>query len=516
MKKNKLIIKIFSLVIIVNSFSQNLFSQQAGRIKISFIGAICNEGTWDDALQLDGKGDEIFANFHISVVGNGGVTKFNYNKLTKTYGDNTASAYNNRVNAGNCVDFFGNAKGGLKSGDEFACNEVIGEYDLAQGDIATIVPILSEFDPGTDAITAVNNTLQNALNTINSQVVLKVNNNQIDLSSLVNGSTLSKFILPGTLAFVPDLLKNANHLLGEQGTRPIGMTSDRKYTPQIIVLNAALISKIVNSNIGYGLGVLPIQYNERALGNSRDHGNYTLKIKIEFWPTAAASTPPPPPPPPPPPTNTGGNTMGTTSNNDNSAIVGTWEGTWGNGSSDNPNFYSFKFNADRTMQLLDANGNAVATGTYTFGANVVEATYRYNGGAQFSAMATLNGLMLYGSWGSGTNSVNGGRWKMSAKVSSNPAIGYWVGTWGSGSSDSPNYYSFKLNTDGTMRLIDANGAVTAEGTYTVSGATMNATYKYGNGSQYSASATISGQTMSGTWGSGADVTNGGRWKMNKN
>jgi hypothetical protein len=210
------------------------------------------------------------------------------------------------------------------------------------------------------------------------------------------------------------------------------------------------------------------------------------------------------------------NRKNTISNNNMSiAIVNTWEGTWGSGNIDNPNFYSFKFNTNNTMQLLDAGGATIANGTYTFNNNEVKGTYTYNQGGQFSISGTLNGLMLTGSWGGGTDAVNGGKWKMTSKASSSLLIGKWVGTWGNGSNDNPNYYCFKINADKSMNLLDANGAVIATGTYTNGNNTFNATYRYGdnNGPQYSVAATIVGQDMSGTWGSGTNVTNGGKYKL---
>src|ERR1700741_989411 len=39
---------------------------QAGRIKITFLGFKCYRETWDDILDMDGRGDEVFFQFSIS------------------------------------------------------------------------------------------------------------------------------------------------------------------------------------------------------------------------------------------------------------------------------------------------------------------------------------------------------------------------------------------------------------------------------------------------------------------
>jgi hypothetical protein len=97
-------------------------------------------------------------------------------------------------------------------------------------------------------------------------------------------------------------------------------------------------------------------------------------------------------------------------------ITGTWAGTWGNGSSNSPNFYSFQLDANGSMRLLDINSNIIASGTYTFVNNQLKASYTYTNGSIFSVAATLDATnVLHGTWGVGSNTTNGGNWTMSKK-----------------------------------------------------------------------------------------------------
>ena len=57
---------------------------QPGRVKLYFNGFVCDRETWDDALQADGKGDEVFLTFQISVADLNGNTKLTYEYKTPT------------------------------------------------------------------------------------------------------------------------------------------------------------------------------------------------------------------------------------------------------------------------------------------------------------------------------------------------------------------------------------------------------------------------------------------------
>lgn len=123
-----------------------LIMAQAGRIRISFAGFDCYRETWDDILQSDGKGDEVYFNFGFSLANKSGNTKLKYEKRTAVYGDATGP-FSNRISAGSCTDLFGNQRGGIKAGDTYRCNDIIGEFDMDNGDFLTIVPTACNLTP---------------------------------------------------------------------------------------------------------------------------------------------------------------------------------------------------------------------------------------------------------------------------------------------------------------------------------------------------------------------------------
>ncbi len=385
---------------------------QSGRIRISFAGFDCYRETWDDILHMDGKGDEVFFTFNFTLADRSGNSKLSYEKRTAVYGDATGS-FSNRISVGSWVDAFGNNRGGIKAGDNYRCNDIIGEYDMADGDILTVIPTGWEHDPISDNSLSFSSTMRGLYNSINQKVApIMIGFN------ILTGNLGGVVFNAASLGLSKTKAGGDQGELGRAGTRPIGMEKYGDFSPKLVVLNTPNLNSICNSDMGFGRGVISVNYDEVAVGNSRDHGNYTLLLKVEFFPNPATQQPAA--------SNTSGSNPpanGTTKSPGGfkkmpvapaaSGITGTWKGTYGNGQNNSPSFYSFRLNADGTMQLLDANNAVIANGSYTFINNQLSGTYKYNNGGQFSVAATLNAGSLNGTWGSGGNASGGGKWVMS-------------------------------------------------------------------------------------------------------
>ncbi|MEO8406199.1 MAG: hypothetical protein ABI480_16440 [Chitinophagaceae bacterium] len=414
--------KIISLSLLF-SLSTTMYAQ-SGRIRISFAGFDCYRETWDDILNADGKGDEVYFNFGFALADKNGNSKLSYEKRTNVYGDATGN-FSNRISAGSFVDLFGNNRGGIKAGDTYRCNDVIGEYDMADGDILTVVPTGWEYDPIADnrnSFTATMGSLYTSINQKLAPIMIGLHVLTGNLGGLVFDA--------GSLGIAKIKAGGDQGELGKPGTRPIGMEKYGDFSPKLVVLNTPNLSAITSNNFGFGTGIIAVNYDEVAVGNVRDHGNYTILLKIEFIPKAGTAPPPPPttasnnnsiPPPLPPPSsnanagkNSTGNFRKASQPNSANSISGNWVGTYGNGESNNTNYYSFRLNADKTMQVIAANGNVIANGNYTYTSNQLTGTYTYTNAGNFSFSATMeaNGA-LNGTWGSGSNVRGGGRWVMS-------------------------------------------------------------------------------------------------------
>jgi hypothetical protein len=96
-------------------------------------------------------------------------------------------------------------------------------------------------------------------------------------------------------------------------------------------------------------------------------------------------------------------------------------------------------------------------------------------------------------------------------------VGLWKGKYGTGTAYPSYGYAFLFRNDGTVRVFndsDTTTASKAEGIYSILGSTVNTTYKYiSGGSQYSTAAVmdLKASFIEGTWGSGTNTTNGGKF-----
>lgn len=398
----------------------NTTAQQAGRVRIAFAGFKCLRETADDILHLDGKADEVFFRFYFTIADNLGNTKLKYANQSDTYGDNYGP-FSNRINAGSAVDLFGGLKGGIKGGDNYSCNNIIGEYDLAAGDVLTVMPTIWEWDPGSGLETTFNSSVEGAYTTANQKASALSNQRFGGVSNAIgSGQLIGLFLVDGgTFLGIKAILKVADLLTPKP--RPIGVTLNGEYSPQAVLLNANVMQQIASSNFGYGQGVIPVQYNEEALGNARDHGNYIVLLKVDFTPTAttpASTNNTNTQPPAVTNKNMGGVKVMNVSPAPAASIAGTWAGTYGTGQNNAPSYYSFKLNTDGTMQVIAANNSVIASGTYTFSNNQLSGKYTYSNGGVFSFAATLSGSQLNGTWGSGINVSGGGKWVMNKSAAS--------------------------------------------------------------------------------------------------
>lgn len=107
----------------------------------------------------------------------------------------------------------------------------------------------------------------------------------------------------------------------------------------------------------------------------------------------------------------------------------------------------------------------------------------------------------------------------SPPASTNEMVGNWVGKYGYDTNSSTYYYAFQIKSDGTMKEINQYGVVKGEGTWSVSGNQFTATYHSSSNSSvvYVVKATVNAgkNNLTGTWGYGSAMSDGGAFYMNK-
>jgi len=409
----KLLFSLLLILITSKAFSQWNFSSP-GRVKISLVSFYSNKETADDILDGDGKKDEIFFSFMYTVAGMNGNTKLSSKTNTGVFGDATGS-FGSRISAGSATDIFGNNRGGIRTDDIVRCNFPILDVTIDVGDVISIVPSIWEWDnTNFNVQLSFEEAIMAAFPLMNTKIVETVKYcypTTEDQSCFVRNGT-------GYLG-LPNCSSILQAVSNRPGNRPIGMTSTGGYSPTVISMGAEILDKVAAiqfRNIGSrgysNVGNLPVAFDEEALGNTRDHGNYGMYLKIEFIKSAAPPPPPPPPAPSPkytklPTTNKFPNQPNQTIN---AAITGKWTGTYGSGESATPTFYSFQLNADGTMQIFNESGGITANGTYSFINSVINANYKYTSGSEFSLTGIMQNNTLSGTWGSYKNVSGGGKW----------------------------------------------------------------------------------------------------------
>lgn len=418
----KVLATVFLFFIVGSSYAQ----QQAGRLRLSFTGFKCFRETWDDAMQLDGKCDEVLLNFNFTLAAADGSTKFQYKFRSDTYGD-ANGAFSNRVSAGTCVDVFGGAKGGIKAGDVYFTNKIIGEYDMAAGDALNIIPTIWEWDPGADILSSVLGRIESGVSGMNAKVMELVSSGTGLIPSPVSGqiNSVNQFLIKGNFLNLPTASEITQTVVGKQATRPIGMTMDGKYDPYVTVLTTPIIKAMVNSNLGYGPGVIPVHYDEELMGNTRDHGSYVILLKIEFTPTGTVSTASPATT-----TAVSGtvsktmvNTMmvapattsttltqttqpvtqpaGTATTAIPPALIGTWQGSYAEAGGANPKQIRFQLGIDKRITILSNNPKErqQGSGTYTYDATGFRASFTDSKGVATNLAGLFNGSnQINGNW----------------------------------------------------------------------------------------------------------------------
>lgn len=93
--------------------------------------------------------------------------------------------------------------------------------------------------------------------------------------------------------------------------------------------------------------------------------------------------------------------------------------------------------------------------------------------------------------------------------------GTWAGNFGKGTNYNGAYCSFRLNADGTMQVIGADKTVVASGTFKFEKNQLSGTYIKPSGEIFSFNGKMDNNALTGTFGTGTNVSNLGTWRMTK-
>ena len=253
------------------------------RYRVVINGFHVQSETWDDALNWDGKHDEVYAVAAVQAWDRNGKVIYSSVPSSPVLGD--VNGLPGRVKAGSASKL-----GGLITGDSFPTStpwkrtEVLSdqrnwppfkvwEGDLVSGQsMVTIAPGLNEWDPG-------GNALQSWLDWASSLAPKLLDK----IREMIHAGSTASAILDAVslgLNMFGDMEKAG--LIGSSADRPIGMVpignNKFAYNPQILLLTQENAEAIIASEpSGRGPGVLEIG----LVDDPYLRGNYRLFVQVE-------------------------------------------------------------------------------------------------------------------------------------------------------------------------------------------------------------------------------------------
>lgn len=254
------------------------------RFRITANGFYVRAQTWDDVLNWDGQGDEVFLVAAIRSINSDKTEHLQSDRQSAIMGDTSAQA--NVVKAGTLK-----GTGGLQSGDNFPTDQPwkksrsanlgnnyppmqLWEGELRPGERVVFVSIaIYESDPGASPLQDFANWTTGASKTFKGQI--------------------SKYLGPtGTIVYdgidlglnILTSMDDAG-ILGRAATRPIGMRKSPSepnkgiFTPTMVILNHDSAMRMIDgqpSGLGYGIIEVPCR------DDSYYRGDYSLYLQVEL------------------------------------------------------------------------------------------------------------------------------------------------------------------------------------------------------------------------------------------
>jgi len=196
------------------------------------------------------------------------------------------------------------------------------------------------------------------------------------------------------------------------------------------------------------------------------------------------------------------------------SAVGVWEGTYDVIVAPAGGDFQIAMLDDGTLTARAGSGGgwSLAAGTYSVSGTTVTASLvpESDPGAPLMLTGTLSSSGLSGTLGEAPSSSDVGTFTVTKQVGG--AIGIWKGQYGMGSDPLSSDYLIINFPGGSVEIHDGAtlSAGRALGTWDLSGSDYASDFEYDDGGDaFSIIATLSGDTLSGTWGDLGDGTNGG-------
>jgi hypothetical protein len=423
MKKSFLLLALIATIFCANAQRS---TYPAGWITVNLNDFMCKKATADDILNFDGWGDEVYVVLFYSVSNQYGVTKYSNKLVSPVYGD--IDRFPGRTLAGNANP--DRKSGGLLTGSQFFPGNTapnLKRIRVEAGDFITVIPTIWEFDNNSNSQiqASLESRMINSFNDIN----LKVVDNIRECFGYYDCYYMSNTTFIRVPSFT-DILRPVN---GANGSRPIGMNASGDYIPTVFAVNSQMI-KSQNGPTSYDGKTYSMNYrsfevNEDAMGNTRDHGIYSLRFHFTF--EEDLSKPAPPPAPSNPGTISGPagiknpgdkpltikNPAQNTLINPKQIFPGNWSGTQTSDAGMYPQNYGFELTAaNEFIMKVQSTGAIACRGTYTTSGLSISGSYKqFSDGSTYSFAGSYdaNTGKITCTLGNGTSTTGQGKWIVS-------------------------------------------------------------------------------------------------------
>jgi hypothetical protein len=251
----------------------------SARFEVTLFRFIVNHETYDDVLERDGKRDEVSFSRVAILHSTRAPSRFLSDGLnfTQTMGENPPNA----LRAGHASA----ARGGLRTGDDVLLPHlVLFSGELIQGETAaTIIVSVWEMDGPGNLYQPYKEFLYNEESNIARIALLTLRDSPqtpLSIREWDTGFNIRSGAPTGERDIRIVATIGAGPLgLGEVNDRPIGMIrqGDRfNFVPKFLFLNFNSATRAAQTNQGYGVGVMKINYTD----DQNLAGDYTLFVKI--------------------------------------------------------------------------------------------------------------------------------------------------------------------------------------------------------------------------------------------
>jgi hypothetical protein len=271
------------------------------RYRVTLNGFTVDRQTYDDVMQRDGKGDEVFFVTESVELSAGGSILSSQRFTSPVFGD--VNGFQNRIRAGSL-----SSQGGLRTGDQHPSSPpwtrtrapqqddlplILWEGELVEGgNHVLITPSVWEWDGGGDIATQYAAGFEGRRRFYEQNwaflVLPTVDPVTLTAQQLLRTALVTDVLLALTL--------NVHfELFGRKNDRPVGVAAGGEngaFTPHVLRLNYEVAEALAKSDLsGKGMGALPLQYRDSdadvawvAALLGTEPGAYTLWLQVERLP----------------------------------------------------------------------------------------------------------------------------------------------------------------------------------------------------------------------------------------